>query len=136
MAASVARAFTVGWGDCAPSGAVYYPNYFRWFDQSVWDLFAAAGMPILELERRYGIMGVPLAQLSCSFLKPCRLGDAVQVETRIAAIDGKAIRIEHMVAGEDGPLVTARDERFWGVRRDGRLRREAVPAEVAERLLR
>jgi 4-hydroxybenzoyl-CoA thioesterase len=127
---------TIGWGDCAPSGAVYYPNYFRWFDQSVWDLFAAAGMPILELERRYGVVGVPLARLSCSFLRPCRLGDAVRVECRLEAIEGKTIRIAHAVIAGEEPLVNAADERFWGVRRDGRLRRGTVPPEVAECLLR
>src|SRR5580704_12674106 len=67
------KSFIVGWGDCAPSGAVYYPNYFRWFDQSVWDLFDGAKLPIPELEQKYGIVGLPLMNLSCSFRAPCRL---------------------------------------------------------------
>lgn len=24
----------VGFGDCDPAGIVYYPNFFRWFDEA------------------------------------------------------------------------------------------------------
>jgi YbgC/YbaW family acyl-CoA thioester hydrolase len=89
MGFSFKRSFIVGWGDCAPSGAVYYPNYFRWFDQSVWDLFDAAGLPIPELEHAYGVVGLPLMSLSCNFRAPCRLRDRVSLETRIATIEPK-----------------------------------------------
>jgi 4-hydroxybenzoyl-CoA thioesterase len=128
--------FIVGWGDCAPSGAVYYPNYFRWFDQSVWDLFDAAGLPIPELEKNYGAVGLPLMNLSCSFLAPCRLRDRVNLETRIAKIEQKNFIIEHILKRDETVLVTANDTRFWGVRskEDPRLRREAIPPEVVERL--
>ena len=131
------KSFIVGWGDCAPSGAVYYPNYFRWFDQSVWDLFDGAKLPIPELEQKYGIVGLPLMNLSCSFRAPCRLRDHVNLETRIAAIELKHFTIEHVLTRGDHTLVSAVDERFWGVRpKDdpGRLRREAIPAEVIDRL--
>ena len=36
---------TVGWGDCDPAGIVFYPNYFRWFDDASWRLFEAGGLP-------------------------------------------------------------------------------------------
>jgi 4-hydroxybenzoyl-CoA thioesterase len=137
MGFSFKKSFVVGWGDCAPSGAVYYPNYFRWFDQSVWDLFDAAELPIPALEQKYGIVGLPLVNLSCSFRAVCRLRDRVTLETRIAAIDVKDFRIEHLVTRDDRPLVTAIDERFWGVRpkdEPRRLRREAIPDEVIAHL--
>src|SRR6516225_3011134 len=97
MGFSFKKSFIVGWGDCAPSGAVYYPNYFRWFDQSVWDLFDRAELPIPELEQKYGIVGLPLMNLSCSFRAPCRLRDHVNLETRIAAIEPKHFTIEHVL---------------------------------------
>jgi 4-hydroxybenzoyl-CoA thioesterase len=137
MGLSFKKNFVVGWGDCAPSGAVYYPNYFRWFDQSVWDLFDAAGLPIPELEHAYGVVGLPLMNLSCNFRAPCRLRDRVWLETRIAAIEPKHFTIEHDLSRDDRVLVSAVDQRFWGVRpKDdpGRLRREAIPSEVIERL--
>jgi 4-hydroxybenzoyl-CoA thioesterase len=137
MGFSFKKSFIVGWGDCAPSGAVYYPNYFRWFDQSVWDLFDAVGLPIPELEHAYGVIGLPLMNLSCDFRAPCRLRDRVSLETRIADIELKHFTIEHDLTRGDRVLVSAVDQRFWGVRpKDdpSRLRREAIPAEVIERL--
>jgi 4-hydroxybenzoyl-CoA thioesterase len=137
MGFSFKKSFIVGWGDCAPSGAVYYPNYFRWFDQSVWDLFDAADLPIPALEQKYGIVGLPLVNLSCSFRAVCRLRDRVTLETRIAAIEVKGFKIEHLVTRDGQELVTATDERFWGVRpknEPGRLRREAIPDDVIAHL--
>jgi 4-hydroxybenzoyl-CoA thioesterase len=137
MGFSFKKSFIVGWGDCAPSGAVYYPNYFRWFDQSVWDLFDAAGLPIPELEHAYGVVGLPLMNLSCTFRAPCRLRDRVNLETSIAAIETKQFTIEHTLARDDVVLVSATDQRFWGIRSKddpSRLRREAIPAEVVESL--
>ena len=137
MGFSFKKSFIVGWGDCAPSGAVYYPNYFRWFDQSVWDLFDAAGLPISELEHAYGVVGLPLMNLSCDFRAPCRLRDRVSLETRIAELEPKQLTIEHNLTKGDRILVSAVDRRFWGVRPKedpSRLRRETIPAEVIERL--
>jgi 4-hydroxybenzoyl-CoA thioesterase len=137
MGFSFKKTFVVGWGDCAPSGAVYYPNYFRWFDQSVWDLFDAAELSIPVLEKKYGIVGLPLLNLSCSFRAPCRLRDRICLKTRIAGIEAKAFKIEHLLSRGDQALVSAVDERFWGVRAKddpGRLRREAIPDEVVAHL--
>src|SRR5262249_5296302 len=108
-----------------------------WFDQSVWDLFDAVGLPIPELEHAYGVVGLPLMNLSCDFRAPCRLRDRVSLETRIAEIEPKHFTIEHNLTRGDRVLVSAVDRRFWGVRpKDdpSRLKREAIPAEVIERL--
>ena len=46
--------FTVGWGDCSPSGAVFYPNYFRWFDAAMWNFFDQADWPLRAMEAEHG----------------------------------------------------------------------------------
>src|SRR5256884_2099440 len=92
MGFSFKKSFIVGWGDCAPSGAVYYPNYFRWFDQSGWDLFDAAGLPITEVEHADGVIGLPLMNLSCDFRAPCRLRDLGSLGKRISHIQPKPFR--------------------------------------------
>ena len=51
---------TVEWGDCDPAGIVFYPNYFRWFNQGAHALFGAAGMPFHEMIGERGIAGVPM----------------------------------------------------------------------------
>lgn len=136
MPLSVKRQFVIGWGDCAPSGAVYYPNYFRWFDQSVWALFAANELPIPELERKFHVVGVPLRHLECDFLGPCRLHDQVELESRFTAVEPKDISIVHELTNNGALLVRGTDERFWGVRSPGtgRLSRETIPDEVARRI--
>lgn len=136
MPISVKRHFVVGWGDCAPSGAVYYPNYFRWFDQSMWALFEENGAPIPELERKYHNVGVPLRGLECEFAAPCRLHDRVLLESRFVKVEEKDFEIVHELTREGTLLVRGRDFRFWGVRapESGKLRREAIPAEVLSKL--
>lgn len=126
----------VGWGDCSPSGAVYYPNYFRWFDQSMWALFAENGLPIPELEKKFHIVGVPLKNLTCDFIAPCRLHDDVQLESRFASIGQKDFEIEHDLTRAGTLLVRGRDFRFWGVRspETGALRRQTIPDDVLARL--
>jgi acyl-CoA thioesterase FadM len=133
---SVKKQFVVGWGDCAPSGAVYYPNYFRWFDQSMWALFAENGLPIPELEKKFHIVGVPLKNLACDFLAPCRLHDPVQLESRFVTIGEKDFEIEHILTRNETPLVRGHDFRFWGVRspETGKLQRQTIPPEVMAKL--
>ncbi len=136
MAKSVKRRFVVGWGDCAPSGAVYYPNYFRWFDQSMWALFEENGAPIPELERMYQVVGVPLKRLECDFVAPCRLHDDVQLESKFAKIGEKDFEIEHELTRGEVVLVRAHDSRFWGVRSPdtGKLQRQRIPEDVLAKL--
>ena len=136
MPVPVKRQFAIGWGDCAPSGAVYYPNYFRWFDQSMWALFAENGAPIPELEKKFHIVGVPLRHLECDFVAPCRLHDEVQLESRFLAVDEKDIQIVHELTKGGALLVKGTDHRFWGVRSPdtGKLQRLPIPDEVARRI--
>jgi len=124
---------TVGWGDCAPSGAVYYPNYFRWFDTAMWKFFDVAEWPLRKLEEAYGIVGLPLVETLVKFKGPCRLHDTLELETRIASFQRKTLEMTHILTNAGKVAVEATDVRFWGVRHpdgSGRLKAEEIPAEV------
>ena len=124
---------TVGWGDCAPSGAVYYPNYFRWFDTAMWKFFDAAGWPLRELEEAHGIVGLPLIDTRAAFKGPCRLHDALEIETRITGFRRKTLEMTHTLTNAGKTAVEATDIRFWGIRHpdgSGRLKAAEIPAEV------
>jgi 4-hydroxybenzoyl-CoA thioesterase len=108
--------FRVEWGDCSPSGAVFYPNYFRWFDRSVWALFETAGHPIQEMERRYGTVGIPIVDIQVSFQRPCRLQHEVVLETTVAEWQAKRFKIQHQVSRAGDTVVSCLETRFWGVR--------------------
>jgi 4-hydroxybenzoyl-CoA thioesterase len=133
MAIAVRTAFRVAWGDCAPSGAVFYPNYFRWFDKGTWDLFEAAGQPIVEMERRYGTVGIPIVDIQASFQRPCRLQDEVVLESRVVEWQAKRFRLQHQLTRAGDAVVTCVETRFWGVRHPqhaDRLSSAEIPAEV------
>ena len=128
---------TVGWGDCAPSGAVYYPNYFHWFDEAMWNFFDAAGWPLRQLEEAHGIVGLPLIETGAKFKGPCRLHDILEIETRITGFKRKTLEMTHTVTntGTNGGAVAveATDVRFWGVRHpdgSGRLKAAEIPTDV------
>ena len=50
----------IDWGDCDPARIVFYPNYFRWFDQATSRLFESVGLPWSVLFRSGDITGLPL----------------------------------------------------------------------------
>ena len=46
---------TVGFGDCDPANIVYYPNFFRWFDQATHQMWRSAGYDIAQLRQQTGL---------------------------------------------------------------------------------
>ncbi len=64
MSRTATTTIRVEWGDCDPAGIVYYPNFFHWCDVATWNFFAASGLPLIELQKRYGIVGFPLLEAS------------------------------------------------------------------------
>ena len=39
----------VQWGETDAAGIVFYPNYFRWFDQATHELLAQLGYPVTRM---------------------------------------------------------------------------------------
>ena len=124
---------TVGWGDCAPAGAVFYPNYFRWFDAGMWNFFDQAEWPLRSIEAKYGNVGLPLIETHVNFKGPCRLHDALRLETRIIGFASKTLDMSHTLFNGDKVAIEASDVRFWGVKHPdepGRLKAAPIPKEV------
>lgn len=127
----------VHWGDCAPSGAMFYPVYYRWFDEAAWEYFDHIGLAIGELGTRFGLVGLPLMNCRAEFRRPCRLGDRLVLDTTIAELADKTITLSFHVL-KDGELAVRGEEvRFWGTRHPNeadRLVRGIIPTEVAAHL--
>ncbi len=124
---------TVGWGDCDPAGIVFYPNYFRWFDDASWRLFEAGGLPMDGMAERYDMLGLPLVDARASFRAPCWRGDRLEIVSHVAAWHRKTLNIEHRVMNGGELAVEGREVRFWGLPhpdRPGRLKAGEIPAEV------
>ena len=46
---------TIEWGDCDDAGIVFYPNYFRWFDNAFHHLLRQCGIGQRILVERFDI---------------------------------------------------------------------------------
>ena len=127
---------TVEWGDCDPAGIVFYPNYFRWFNQGAHALFGAAGMPFHEMIKERGIAGVPMLDTQASFKAPIRFGEVITLTSRIGEWRGKSFTVAHEVHKGGQLRAEGRDIRAWVVHDDkapNGIRAVTIPDDVKRR---
>ncbi len=105
------RIVPVEFGYCDPSGIVYNPNYFIWFDLSVHALLAAGGLSLKGLIADCGIDGIPVVDYKCKFLSPARWGDELQIETSVTALHRCAFDIQHKISNNGAPAVECSETR-------------------------
>jgi acyl-CoA thioester hydrolase len=79
----------VRWGETDAAGIVFYPNYYVWFDVATHELLR--GSP------EHKGFGFPLIETGAKFHAPLFPDDLFTVETAIADVRTKAIRLEHTV---------------------------------------
>ena len=83
----------IQFGDCDPAGIVYYPNYFRFFDNATAGLLSAAlGMHKRNWLERYGIAGIPMVDTGARFIRPSSFGDVVRSGARSPSWAAPALR--------------------------------------------
>ncbi len=125
------RTITVQWGDCDPAGIVYFPRYFEWFDASTAALFESAGLPKHTMIARFAIVGIPLVDARCRFIKPSTFGDRVEIASKIASWGRASFEVEHTLLRGSDVAVEGYEKRVWVERApDGALRSRPLPAEV------
>jgi YbgC/YbaW family acyl-CoA thioester hydrolase len=64
---------------------VFHPRYLAYFDHGTNLLFTRAGFDLTTLPARFEVIGFPVVDLRTRFLAPCRFGDEVRIDTRIAS---------------------------------------------------
>ena len=133
MARTSTTSVMVQWGDCDPAAIVFYPKYFYWFDSATHALFDRLLAPKLELLQRFGIIGFPLAEASAKFLRPSRVGQAIEIESEIVSCTDRRFTVAHRCTRDGDLLLEGQEVRFAGrVDPDDpqRLRAIALPAEL------
>ena len=88
-----------------------------------------------ELIERYGIVGLPIADVSARFLRPSRWDDHVNIESRIESCAEKFFTVLHQCYCEGKLRVEGREVRFFARRHPEdpeRLIADPIPAEIAE----
>ena len=80
MPLSSQHQITVEWGDCDPAGIVYYPSYFKWFDQATYRLFLQAGLRRDDITSGQWKEGTPLVAAECSFKRASQTGEKLVID--------------------------------------------------------
>ncbi|MGD0304164.1 MAG: thioesterase family protein [Candidatus Acidiferrales bacterium] len=106
----------VEWGHCDAAGIVFYPNYLKWFDDCTTALFANAGLPIQDLFRSQGIVGVPLVDVRVKFITPSTYGDQLRAETTVTEIRNSSFVLRHQFFKGDVLAVEGFETRVWAER--------------------
>ena len=127
----------VEWGDCDPAGIVYYPAYFKWFDQATYRLFLAAGMRREDVSSGQWKEGTPLVAAECSFRRASQTGEKLVIESRVEKFGRSSFVIRHVFRDASGAVAAEGTEtRIWA-RKEGdarSLKAVAMPPEVRRRL--
>lgn len=129
------RKFTIEWGQCDPAGIVFNGRFFEFFDWGTWALFEAAlGVRAHEISAAFGIMGIPLVDVTASFIAPARFGDPVELVSHIKEFRRSSFDIAHRLMVRGALAVEGCETRVWAVR-DGKdhIKAQPVPDEVMKR---
>lgn len=82
--------------DTDAGGIVYYANYFKFAERARTELLRMAGVNQSELISDEGV-SFAVRHCSADFLKPARLDDALEVHTRVGAVNGASVEMEQAV---------------------------------------
>ena len=128
---------TVEWAHCDAAGIVFYPNFYIWFDQGTERLFSANGLSYAELDRDFGIDGMPLLETGTTYSNACKLGAELTIASWVDAWEGKTFVVKHRITHADGTLALEGFERrimvVKALNRPRGIRAIDVPADVRAR---
>jgi 4-hydroxybenzoyl-CoA thioesterase len=129
------RSFMVQFGDCDPSGIVYNPRYFEWFDISVHALLAKGGLSMRQMIEEFGADGIPMVDNRAKFFAPSRYGDEIAIESEVAKLHRCAFDLHHRLFNADKLAVEAFETRVWTVidPQEGRIRARPLPPAIIAR---
>jgi 4-hydroxybenzoyl-CoA thioesterase len=127
----------VEWGDCDPAGIVYYPAYFKWFDQATYRLFLKAGMTRDDIKSGQWKEGTPLVAAECAFKRASSTGEKLVMESFVERFGRSSFVIRHIFRDASGQVAAEGTEtRIWA-RKDGdarSLKAVSIPEDVKRKL--
>ena len=85
-----------------PAGYVFFPRYFEKFQAAVEDWFnLEMGVDYAGIVLNRGV-GLPTAHTECNFMKPCRLGEILDLSLRLTKVGSTSLTVDFFgsVAGE------------------------------------
>ena len=108
--------FRIEFGDCDPAQIVFYPNYFKWMDIAALHFFNACGIESWrQTKAESGIIGAPLIGASAKFVSSATYPEAIEVDTSIAEINGKAFVLKHVIRRGETVLAEGEEKRIFAI---------------------
>ena len=121
----------IAFGDCDPAGIVYFPNFFRWFDAGMHEMFASVGLSAEKVSRETGLVVWPSIDAKATFHAPARYGESVEVRTSITEWRSRTFVMAHRIIRGETLICDGTVLRFVGERQPGddtvKLRAVPVP---------
>jgi 4-hydroxybenzoyl-CoA thioesterase len=103
----------VEFSECDAAKIVFYPTYFRWFDEATWHLFAKVGFPPAVLYAEYRFAGMPILEVKSKFIGPSRFFEEVVVESHVAEWRDKTFDVVHRVLNNGTVTAEGTETRIW-----------------------
>ena len=128
------KQLTIAWGQCDPAGIVFNSRFFEMFDTSTWKLFEAAlGVKPHELATAFDSVGIPLVDARANFLKPAKLGETIEIASRVSEFRRSSFDVEHRLSVNGELAVEGGETRVWAARsKDNpeKITSTAIPGDV------
>ena len=126
------HALRVYYEDTDAGGIVYYANYLKFAERARTEMMRRAGVPHAEMVSRDGVM-FAVRRCEVDYLRPARLDDLIEIETRLTEVGGASIEAEQVVWHGQDTLVRA-EVKLGCIDRNGRPVR--LPEEMRAALAR
>jgi len=131
------KRWLVEWGDCDPADIVFYPRYLEWFDACTTALFKRVGLPIEELFKDFGVVGIPLVDVKVRFIVPSSYGDELVAESGVTEFRRSSFVLRHQIFRKGVLAVEGFETRVWTGRdpeHPARMKAQSLPREVIKLL--
>jgi 4-hydroxybenzoyl-CoA thioesterase len=131
------KRFRVEWGDCDPADIVFYPRYLEWCDACTTALFGAASLPLTELFKAHGVIGIPMVKLNARFLGPSTFGDELVARSGVLEWGTSSFVLRHQFFNREKLVVEVLETRVWtghDPHDPQRMKSRPIPEEVLKRL--
>ena len=120
----------VEWGDCDPYGIVFYPNFYKWMDNSQWNYFNKIKQPISKLEKEYGIVGLPLLHTEANYIAACYREDLLHIETSLINITKSTLKLQHIIKRNNKIVCHGSETRIWAKRDNNKITSAPFPKKI------
>jgi 4-hydroxybenzoyl-CoA thioesterase len=102
----------VEWGDTDAAGIVFFPNFYKWMDESTHAFFRELGLSTADLMNEMNV-SIPILEAHCEFKTALRSEDELIIETTLEILKPKVIKLHHKFTRDGHVIATGYTVRCW-----------------------